>query len=257
MKHSKWYWVAGASSGIGFAIAKEMAHQGASLILSSRSLKNLERAKHEISSKQEVLLCPLELGDPHTRQKVAEFCEQIPFPLAGALINGGGPHGGNFNSLEAKDLEEAHKLLFLGPALLLQALFPYLSKPGSSIVAITSTTVKESNQHLPLSGAYRSALVSLLKTLSLDWGKAHGIRVNNVAPGYTSTQRLDELANYVSKNSGHSKSEIEKTWSELAALGRIGSPAEVAKAAGFLLGEDSSFVTGQTLVVDGGQLKQY
>lgn len=173
--------------------------------------------------------------------------------LRGVLLNGGGPHGGSVADLDPSALEEAHALLFKGPVLHLQAALPHIEQ-GGSVVAITSTTVKEPHPALTLSGCYRTALTSYLKSLSLALGPAQ-IRVNALAPGFVGTEQLGELLHYEAHRLNLSEAQVRSHWEEKAALGRIACPSEIAKIARFLFSSESSFVTGQTLVADGGQVR--
>lgn len=256
----RWFWVCGASSGIGLAVAQELARNGAKLILMARSVDKLEG---EIAPALRALGAPelriaaLDLTAKTTPSAAAALTEGLP--LHGILLNGGGPHGAKAADLAWDDFELAHRMLFQGPASLLNALLPRLVQPGGSVLAITSTTVIEPNADLPLSGAYRRALVSLLKSLSDDLGP-QGLRFNNVAPGFTRTERLSDLQRFVAqKRSGDASedalSQVERGWAQLAALKRVAEPPEIGRLCAFLLSEASSFVTGQTIVADGGQTR--
>lgn len=257
------WWIAGGSGGIGRAVALALARTGASLILSARDERNLKVTEGELldagAAWVGTCVLPMECDDMGARvdEALRRFAGENGEPtLAGVLLNGGGPHGGRVGTLTAADFDTAHTLLLKGPALLLSALFPYLRKPGASVVAITSTTVREPNVDLPLSAAYRTGLVALLKNAAIEWGPL-GIRVNNVAPGYTATERLNELKDFVAEKNGSAGADVERAWAALAPLGRIAAPDEIAQAVLFLFSRASSYVTGQTLVVDGGQVRGY
>lgn len=253
------YFLAGATSGIGYAVALALADQKAHLIISGRDAHRLQIAAEALKERgaASVFPCVLPMGAPDTTTRVnAAIAASGVHSLSGALLNGGGPHGGTLDTLQASDFDAAHTLLLKGPALLLQALMPHLARPGGSVVAVTSTTVKEPHPDLPLSAAYRAGLVALLKNASFLYGP-EGIRINNVAPGYTATDRLEELKSYVAAKQHTSPNEVEKSWASLAALKTIAKPQEVAAAIVFLLSPAASFITGQTLVVDGGQMRGY
>jgi 3-oxoacyl-[acyl-carrier protein] reductase len=121
-------------------------------------------------------------------------------------------------------------------------------------VTISSITVREPQRPLILSNAIRAGILGLVRTLATQFGP-DGILVNNVAPGYTATDRLKELVAHRAAASGESKEQIEKQWIDEIPLGRLGRPEEVADAIVWLASDRASFITGQTILVDGGMYK--
>jgi 3-oxoacyl-[acyl-carrier protein] reductase len=256
-----WFWICGATSGIGYAVAEDLASRGASLVLMARNKENLQVAATKLkqAGAAEIILAPLDITHPDTPSRAAGLIEKLT--LAGILLNGGGPPGLRAGSIKAADMVSAHSLLLLGPVLLLEALLPKLQTPGASVVAITSTTVKQVNPDLVLSAAYRSALVAYLKHLSDEVGP-RGIRINNVAPGFTETERLNELGQHIAKasqnkNTVEALEQVRQKWRESASLKRMAQPKEIASVCRFLFSNEASFITGQTIVADGGQIQTY
>lgn len=258
----KWFWVCGASSGIGFAVAMALARSGAKLIIMSRHEAKLQEAKGRLlaAGAAEVDLAALDLTDPRTSEHAKRLLADRS--LQGVLLNGGGPQGNSASACSWEQFEQTNRLLLAGPASLAIAFLPHLC---GSIVAITSTTVKEPNPKLPLSAAYRSGLAAFLKHLSDELGPK-GIRINCVAPGYTDTERLKELAAHVVQESklgggqgggAVSMQDVYAQWANQAALQRLASPEEIAAVSVFLFSSQASFITGQTVVVDGGQVRGY
>jgi 3-oxoacyl-[acyl-carrier protein] reductase len=250
----KTFWVTGASSGMGQAIAKALALSGAKLVLSARNIQNLQLTQQicvDLGSPQ-VDILSLDMEDPTVGKQAGAFLGDRP--LSGLLLNGGGPHGGKPSQLRADDLNQAHRLLLLGPTLLLNALLPNLR--DASVVSITSTTVKEFNPELPLSCAYRCAFVALLKCYAHEMS-SQGTRFNNIAPGYIDTENLGGLKSYIAQKSNVSQVQVENSWKQLAMLKRLGTPEEVAQLALFFFSKESSFVTAQTWLIDGGQTHGY
>jgi len=128
------------------------------------------------------------------------------------------------------------------------------SRRWGRIVTITSITTKQPVADLVLSNSVRAAVVGLVKSLANEFGK-DGILVNNVAPGYTATDRLKELAQARSAAQGKTEKEIAEGWAADAPLKRLGEPREVADAIVWLASERASYITGQTVLVDGGLYK--
>jgi 3-oxoacyl-[acyl-carrier protein] reductase len=127
-------------------------------------------------------------------------------------------------------------------------------KRWGRIVTITSVAVKQPVPDLVLSNSVRGAVVGLVKSLANEFGK-DGILVNNVGPGFTATDRLKELAKSRSQASGKTEAQIFEGWSADSAVRRLGEPKEVADTIVWLASERASYVTGQTVLVDGGAYK--
>jgi 3-oxoacyl-[acyl-carrier protein] reductase len=266
------FFLCGASTGIGFAVAEELAKYGANLALVSRNAEKLSHARTNLLGLGAGTVETFSL-DFNSEKFEADLKKIIESPklfknFEGLLLNGGGPHGGKFESIQPENFDFAHNLLFKAPARIFQSLIPHLKISNSklqnlpqtmmqtSVVSVTSTTVKEPHPDLPLSAAYRTALVALLKNASDDLA-SHGIRINNVAPGYTATQRLEELKNYSAEKHSTNPQAVEEMWAEKAPQKRIAQPNEIANTVLFLFSRASSFLTGQTIVADGGQTRGY
>lgn len=255
------FWITGATSGMGFAVAHQLATHGASLWIMARNGQHLQAAAQQLrlAGAKSVTAVELDLTHPHLFEYVNRQVDNVTF--RGLLLNGGGPHGGNSLEFAAKDYDDAHALLLRGPALLLQALSPQLERNKGSVVNLSSTTVRELNPHLPLSGAYRTGFTALLKAFAEQLGK-EGIRVNSIAPGYVRTEKLQELQSFTAQQefgntTPESLKKVEDSWAHLSPLNRILEPMEIASLCLFLFSQNSSAITGQTLVADAGQLRSY
>jgi 3-oxoacyl-[acyl-carrier protein] reductase len=135
---------------------------------------------------------------------------------------------------------------------LAKAVIPYMQRHRwGRIITITSISVKQPIPDLVLSNSVRAAVVGLVKSLSNEFGK-DGILINNVAPGYTSTERLQELAQVRALAAGSSQQQIYDTWASETPVRRLGDPKEIADVILWLASERASYVTGQTILADGG-----
>ena len=158
----------------------------------------------------------------------------------------------------AASLEEWRKAVdanFLSTVYFARAVIPHMQrKRWGRIITLTSISTKQPVPDLVLSNAVRAAVVGLVKSLANEFGK-DGITVNNVGPGYTATDRLKELARARSAAQGKTEEEVFASWANEAALKRVAEPREVADAIIWLASERASYVTGQTILVDGGAYK--
>jgi 3-oxoacyl-[acyl-carrier protein] reductase len=230
--------VLGASSGLGLASAEALAAEGANVTLFGRRRDLLEREAERIGGLAV-------RGDVTVPRDLEHAVEQTVAAFGGVdvlVLNSGGPQPGAALDVTPESLEQGVELL-LQPSVRLVALcLPHLAaSPAGRILAITSVAVKEPVPHIALSNMLRPALTGWLKTLSRELGP-QGITVNCVAPGRIATARLDEL--YAGGPSSEELAQIP--------LGRWGEPREFGDVVCFLASERARYVTGQTVVVDGG-----
>jgi len=249
--------VAASSQGIGRPTAEAFAAEGCRLAMCARKQEALQTAAEKIQkqSNAEVLAEPLDVTDASA---VHRFVETVVNRFGGVDIcvtNAGGPPAKGFLAASLDDWRNAVELNFLSTVYFAREVIPHMQrKSWGRIITITSITTKQPVADLVLSNAVRAAVVGLVKSLANEFGK-DGILVNNVGPGYTATDRLKDLAKSRSVAMGKSEDEIFQGWAVEAPLKRLGEPREVADAIVWLASERASYITGQTILVDGGLYK--
>jgi 3-oxoacyl-[acyl-carrier protein] reductase len=171
------------------------------------------------------------------------------------VTNAGGPPAKGFLATTTDEWRKAVDLNFMSTVYFAKEVIPHMQKKRwGRIITLTSITTKQPVNDLVLSNAVRTGVVGLMKSLANEFGK-DGILVNNVGPGYTATDRLKELAKARAAASGRSEKEIFESWAADAPLKRLGEPREVAETIVWLASERASYITGQTILVDGGIYK--
>jgi len=250
------YFISGGSAGIGFGIAKELAKEGALVYLGSRSEEKLAEALAQLPSfNGEHFAATLDMSDGNSieqwvKKGLANFGK-----VNGLVINAGGPPAGRFEEITEEQWQQGHEQTLMSAVRLVRATLPALKQQQeSSIVAVTSSAIKEPIDDLLLSNVYRSGVVSLLKSLSRDLAK-YNIRVNNLVPGRIATGRIEDLNAYVAKQTNTTVETVTEKSLEQIPLARYGTPEEMGRAGAFLLSPVSSYITGETLLVDGGLTK--
>jgi 3-oxoacyl-[acyl-carrier protein] reductase len=249
--------VAASSQGIGLATAEAFAAEGCRIAMCARKPQTLEAAAEKIRKYHGVEVFT-EALDVTESAAVSRFVAAVAEKFGGVDIcvtNAGGPPAKGFLSATLEDWQQALDLNFLSTVYFAREVIPHMQrKRWGRIITITSITTKQPVADLVLSNAVRAAVVGLVKSLANEFGK-DGILVNNVGPGFTATDRLKELAKARSSGSGKSEQEIFDGWAADAPLKRLGEPREVAETIVWLASERASYVTGQTVLVDGGMYK--
>ncbi|MGC2399349.1 MAG: SDR family oxidoreductase [Acidobacteriaceae bacterium] len=249
--------VAASSDGIARAAAEKFAAEGANVAMCSRDSVKLNPAAAQIRERYgaQVLAEPLDVTDP---KAVEAFVENVAKEFGGVdvcVTNAGGPPAKMFLATTSEEWHRALELNFMSVIHMARAVLPWMQKNHwGRIVTITSMTVRQPVSDLIYSNGARAGVLGLVKSLSNEFGK-DGITVNNVGPGYTATQRLKQLIAKRSQDLGISASEFEGRLGAEAPLKRIAQPEEVADAIVWLASERASFITGQTVLVDGGWFK--
>jgi 3-oxoacyl-[acyl-carrier protein] reductase len=249
--------VAASSDGIARAAAEKFAAEGANVAMCSRDAKKLNAAAAQIRKQYgaRVIAEPLDVTD---EAAVEKFVKQVAQEFGGVdvcVTNAGGPPPKMFFATTTEEWHRSIELNFMSVIYFARAVLPWMQKnQWGRLVTITSITVRQPVSDLIYSNAVRAGVLGLIKSLSNEFGK-DGITVNNVGPGFTATERLKQLIAKRSKEMGMSPADFEATLGVDAPLKRVGQPEEVADAIVWLASDRASFITGQTLLVDGGLFK--
>lgn len=247
--------VCGSSKGIGKATAFELAALGANVTLVARSEELLK--KHAASlpnnGQQKHSYLVLDLSKPETITPAVEkhIAAQGNFHIL--INNTGGPAGGQAIDADPEAYLNAFKLHLIANQTLAQAVVPGMKAAGyGRIINVISTSVKQPIPGLGVSNTIRGAVASWAKTLSLELGPFN-ITVNNVLPGFTETERLDEIISNKSAKTGQSAEEVAEGMKNTVPLRRFAQPEETASAVAFLASPAASYINGINLPVDGGR----
>ena len=249
--------VAGSSQGLGRAAAFALAAEGAHIALCARNVTALEQVAANIRSQFGVQVHQesVDVRDTAVLERFVDNVSRVFGRIDICVTNAGGPPAKPFLATTDREWDDAFILNLRSAATFARAVIPFMQRQQwGRIIMISSITVRQPQPQLVLSNAVRAGVMGLVRSLANEFGK-DGILVNNVAPGYTTTDRLIELARHGAAASGRSEQEIEQTWIDQIPLGRLGKPEELADAIVWLASERASFVTGQTILVDGGMYK--
>ncbi len=242
----------GSTAGIGKACAWLMAERGAEIVLAARNEKKLFKTMESLSGSGHSFICADFDHLDDLREKVASHLVATG-PMHVLLNNTGGPQGGPLIEAETSEFEVAFRRHLLANQLLAQAVVPGMKELGyGRIINIISTSVRQVIPGLGVSNTIRGAVAQWARTLALELGP-NGITVNNILPGYTNTDRLQELLEKWAENSGVSVDEMVESVAKKTSLGRIGEPSEIAAAVAFLASAAASYINGADFPVDGGR----
>ena len=249
--------VAAASQGLGRAVAEELAREACQVAICARTAKDLERTAAEIgkANGREVFHQALDVTDAEAVRGFVATVEKKFGRIDICVTNAGGPPAKQFLDITIEEWRAAVELTLMSSVYFAREVLPRMQRNHwGRLITITSVSVKQPIDELLLSNSIRAAVTGLAKTLANEFGP-HGITVNNVCPGYTLTDRLDDLAEKQARMNGVTREEIFKTWSSEIPIGRLARPEEFAALVAFLASERASSINGTSIVVDGGWVK--
>ena len=251
------FFVAGSSRGLGYGVARALASEGAHLWMGSRTRSDIEDAagRLRLEFDAETAAGTLDASDPVSIDSwIADGLERFE-GVDGLLVNAGGPPAGAFDDFDDDAWHGAFELTLMSAVRMIRGVLPSMRQAGrGSIAAITSTSFKEPYDHLLLSNVMRSGVVSLVKSLSHDLAD-EGIRVNNLVPGRMDTDRVVELDTRAASRKGIELVEQRAQQEDSLPMGRYGTTEEFGRVAAFVLSDAASYVTGATILVDGGKTR--
>jgi len=249
--------VAAASRGLGRAVAEELAAEGASLVICARKQETIERVANEIafSTRASVVGLAADVSNPDDVARLVKSTIDRYGRIDILVTNSGGPPAGPFEAFDLEQWESATRLLLYSSVNLARAVVTGMKEQRwGRILNITSIAVKQPVDNLILSNSLRAAVTGFARTLANEVAP-FGVTVNNIMPGYTRTERVEELAKMMAVKQGITPEEFVARWEKEIPMRRIGDPREFAALAAFLVSERASFITGTSIPVDGGWIK--
>jgi len=241
--------VAGASRGLGLACARALAREGARVFVCSRSADELARAAAEIGAAGHAAA---DVARPDEVTRVVAAAIAALDGLDCLVTNAGGPPTGSFETARDDDWDIGYQLNLMSAVRLIRAALPALKASGRGrIVNLTGYGVKEPMSDLVVSDSVRAGVTVMAKTIASDLAP-HGITVNNIAPGPIMTDRLREILAARAKRLGITPEEQFERFAQTIPVRRMGRPEEIGDLCAYLCSAQAGYLTGQTIVVDGG-----
>ncbi len=249
--------VCAASQGLGLAVAREIANEGASIVICSRRADAINAAAESIRSETgaDVLSLAADVSVVADIERLVAAGTERFGKIDILVTNSGGPPAGPFDSLTRESWDDATRILLTSVIELTKLVLPGMrERRWGRILHVTSIASKQPVDNLMLSNSLRAAVTGFAKTLANEVA-SDGVTVNNILPGYTLTERLDELIEFLAEKEGLSADEIRGRWESEIPMRRLGDPKEFAALAAFLVSERASYITGSSIAVDGGWIK--
>jgi 3-oxoacyl-[acyl-carrier protein] reductase len=241
--------VAGASRGLGLACAKALAAEGARVFVCSRDAGAIARAAAEIDAVGHTA------ADVSREGEVTRVMTEAIAALGGLdclVTNAGGPPTGAFDKAGDGDWDVAYQLNLMSAVRLIRAALPALKASGRGrIVNLTGYGVKEPISDLVVSDSIRAGVTVMAKTIATDLAP-YGITVNTIAPGPVLTDRITEIFAARAQRAGTTPDELLQQFARTIPVRRLGRPEEIGDLCAYLCSPQAGYLTGQTIVVDGG-----
>jgi 3-oxoacyl-[acyl-carrier protein] reductase len=246
--------IAASSQGMGRSTALAFAAEGAHLVLCARNADALEQVAEEARRAHgiEVYTEPFDVSDDDRVRRFVASVQQRFGRVDVCVTNAGGPPAKPFAETTMPEWDRAYQLNLRSIVSFAQAALPAMQqRHWGRFITITSISVRQPVPELVLSNSIRTGVLGLVRSLATQYGPDN-ITVNNVAPGYTATDRIKELTEMKARKSGRTVAEYEEDMVKDIPLHRLAQPEEIANAIVWLASERAAYVTGQTLLVDGG-----
>ena len=247
--------VAASSKGLGFACALELAREGAAVAICSRDHNRLEDAARRLRDAVPGANIHAATHDLSNEDGARAFIDDASTHLGRLdvlVTNSGGPTPGSFDQLSMDDIRDSVSGSLMAPIAMIHAAVPHMrAGKWGRIVNLMSITVKQPRTSLLISSTMRTGLMGYARTIANDLAREN-ITVNNIATGYTRTERLDELAEHTSTTQKKNLEDVFAAWERDIPAQRLAKPEELAAVVAFLASERASYITGATIAVDGG-----
>lgn len=246
--------VPGASSGIGLAIARSLAQEGANVVLAAR---RGDKLRDEASRLPSAAAVEVDLTEESSAEQLVRQAEEIFGPIDVLVLNGGGPAPGGAAGLNDEQVWNAVRQLLVQHQRLTSAVLPGMrERAWGRVVAVGSSGVQQPIQDLALSNIGRAGLSAYLKSLAAEVA-VDGVTVNMVLPGRIDTERVGSLDAAKAQRSGRTPEEVRNESVAGIPAGRYGKPEEFAAVVTFLASEGASYITGEQVRCDGGLVRSY
>lgn len=250
--------VMAGSKGLGKATAKIFAVEGAHVVIGSRNEEELTAAVKEIkdvTGNHQVSFRVCDITNPDEIRSLVKYAAELNGTIDVLVNNSGGPPAGTFDAFSDEDWQNAYELNLLSYVRAIREVLPYMRKNRKGhIINFASSSVKQSLDNLLLSNTFRAGIVGLSKSLSQELGKDN-ILINTLGPGRIATDRVAQLDQIRAEKQGVDAENIRAGAEKSIPVGRYGEPEEFARQAVFLCSNANSYLTGQTILVDGGLVK--
>lgn len=249
--------VAASSQGLGLAVAQELAVEGAAVVMCSRNDDVLQAACDSVreESGANVVGISADLSKAGEIERLVNSASDAVGPIDILVTNSGGPPTGTFEHLTPADWDDAIAGLLTSVVTLTRFVIPGMKeRRWGRILNITSIAAKQPVENLMLSNSIRAGITGFAKTLAAEVAP-FGVTVNNILPGYTATERVEELARTLADRESVAPADIRARWEAEIPMRRLARPDEFAAMAAFLVSERASYITGSSIAVDGGWIR--